>query len=53
VAERGKEQPSLGRMAAGLVDEIRIHMVDVLLGGAVGWSTSSRSGSSRNRPGSA
>jgi dihydrofolate reductase len=39
-------------LAAGLVDEIRIHLVNVLLGGVVGCSTSSRSGSSWNRPGS-
>jgi RibD C-terminal domain len=40
-------------LAAGLVDEIRIHLVNVLLGGAVGCSTSSRSESSWNRPGAA
>ena len=39
-------------LAAGLVDE-RIHLIDVLLGGAVGCSTSSRSDSSWNKPGSA
>jgi dihydrofolate reductase len=40
-------------LAAGLVDESRIHLINVLLGGAVGCSTSSRSESSWNRPGSA
>ncbi|MGH2428086.1 MAG: dihydrofolate reductase family protein [Candidatus Limnocylindria bacterium] len=33
-------------LAAGLVDEIRIHLVDALLGGATGCSTSPRSESS-------
>jgi dihydrofolate reductase len=40
-------------LAAGLVDEIRIHLVDVLLGGVAGCSTSSRSVWSWTRPGSA
>jgi dihydrofolate reductase len=40
-------------LAAGLVDEIRIHLINVLLGGGVGCSTSFRSESSWSRPSSA
>jgi len=39
-------------LAAGLVDEIRIHVIDVLLGGASASSTSSLSGSSWSGRGS-
>ena len=38
-------------LAAGLVDEIRIHLVNVLLGGDDACSIGFRSGSSWSRPG--
>jgi dihydrofolate reductase len=40
-------------LAAGFVDEIRIHLINVLLGGGAGCSTSFRSESSWSRPSSA